>query len=313
MTKKLAIVIVTYNRLEKLKKTLECYNLQTSNFYSLIVVNNNSTDGTKEYLKEWECVEERYKKVVLNLKENIGGSGGFYCGIKEAIEQNVNWIWVADDDAYPESKSIEKFYAYINNVDVSSIAAVCGAVYSDGKIDLCHRKYIKKSFMNRVKFLKCPIEKYSLKSFKINLFSYVGSIINAEAIKSQGNTNKKLFIYYDDTEHSIRLSKYGEFICIPDMKIIHDSGAAEIDKNQMFSWRNYYLIRNRIFLLKEFYYCEAIINSILTIVKSYIKYYFKLKKNYNKQSHKLTITAVKDAWSNNLGKNELYKPGYKIV
>lgn len=315
MKDKLGIVIVTYNRIEKLKKTLECYDIQTRDFNVLIVVNNNSNDGTKEYLEEWGKIDRQYKKIVINLQENMGGSGGFYNGIKKAIEENVDWIWVADDDAYPYNNCVDNFYKFLKGLnDYSSVSAICGSVYSGEDIDLCHRKFIKKSKKTRrIKFINCPKEKYKLKSFEIDLFSYVGSILNSSAIKEIGNTNKDLFIYYDDTEHSIRMKRYGSIVCVPDIKIIHDSGAAEIIENEMFSWRNYYLIRNRVFLLKKFYYFEAIVSSVSIIIKSYIKYYFKLKKNYNRKSHELTITAIKDAWNEKLGRNEVYKPGFKIM
>lgn len=315
MNNKLGIVIVTYNRINKLKKALNCYNIQTEKFDSLIVVNNNSNDGTYEYLNQWSKLNEKYKKIVINLPENIGGSGGFYEGIKKALNENIDWIWLADDDAYPNNDCIDNFYKFLSKVDYKNeISAICGAVYSENKIDLCHRKTIEKSnILNRIKFVKCPIENYENKSFEIDLFSYVGSVVNLKAVKQVGNTNKNLFIYYDDTEHSIRLKEYGKIMCVPDIKIIHDSGAIEITENDMFSWRNYYLIRNRIFLLKKFYYFEAVISSISIVLKSYLKYYLKLKRNYNRNSHKMELTAVKDAWNNNLGRHEIYKPGFKIM
>ena len=39
---KFGIVIVTYNRIDKLKKTLNCYKEQTYLPYSIVVINNQS-------------------------------------------------------------------------------------------------------------------------------------------------------------------------------------------------------------------------------------------------------------------------------
>ena len=50
------VVLVTYNRLDKLKIALECYEKQSYLPKNIIVVNNASTDGTKEYLDEWNGV-----------------------------------------------------------------------------------------------------------------------------------------------------------------------------------------------------------------------------------------------------------------
>lgn len=63
MTSEIGCVLVTYNRIEKLKKTLECYLTQTVPPKYILVVNNCSTDGTGEYLCQWE----RFLRDLKNL------------------------------------------------------------------------------------------------------------------------------------------------------------------------------------------------------------------------------------------------------
>ena len=48
---KYGVVIVTYNRLELLKECLLCIDKQVKKFDSVLIVDNYSTDGTREYLK----------------------------------------------------------------------------------------------------------------------------------------------------------------------------------------------------------------------------------------------------------------------
>lgn len=88
-----AVVIVTYNRLEKLKIALKSYENQIFLPNYLIVVNNCSTDGTKEYLDCWEKEKNTIRKIVINTNENLGGSGGFYIGQKASMKLNVDWIY----------------------------------------------------------------------------------------------------------------------------------------------------------------------------------------------------------------------------
>ena len=87
---KLISVIVTYNRLKKLKNTLAAYENQITHPYELIVVDNFSNDGTSDYLKQWVTIPSKYKKKVKLLDENQGGSGGFYVGEKEAFISSIN-------------------------------------------------------------------------------------------------------------------------------------------------------------------------------------------------------------------------------
>ena len=88
------VVIVTYNRIKLLKECLERVENQTSCVESIVIVNNNSQDGTTEYLAT--LVENR-KYHIVNLHENMGGAGGFYYGVKEALSCSGEWILLIDD------------------------------------------------------------------------------------------------------------------------------------------------------------------------------------------------------------------------
>lgn len=54
MTADYAVVVVTYNRLELLKECLKQVENQTVPAQKIIVVDNASTDGTAEYLREYK-------------------------------------------------------------------------------------------------------------------------------------------------------------------------------------------------------------------------------------------------------------------
>ena len=70
-------MIVTFNRLEKLRKALVCFEQQEVVPVFLLIVDNHSTDGTIEYLQKWEKENGRFERRVLYLDANIGGSGGY--------------------------------------------------------------------------------------------------------------------------------------------------------------------------------------------------------------------------------------------
>ena len=64
------IILVTYQRLHFLKRTLEAINDRTFYPYRLIVVDNNSTDGTQKYLKRQNKIG-RVQECIF-LSENLG-------------------------------------------------------------------------------------------------------------------------------------------------------------------------------------------------------------------------------------------------
>lgn len=304
------VVIVTYNRLEKLEKALLSYEKQTIIPKHILVINNNSTDGTKEYLEQWLKIENKINKRVINLDKNTGGSGGFYEGLKHIIDVECDWVWVADDDAYPAKNAFEIAKKYIDEQDdINKISAICGTVYKgDGKtIDCSHRRKIYTSLFNRIKQPYSKEKNYQQSEFEINGFSYVGTLINKEKLKQTQLTKKDYFIYYDDTEHSYRLSKLGKIICVPSIKVTHD--APHSDMREIVKWKLYYLVRNTLDFIKsnfdDKYFKEQCIEVPLKF-KVAVLLYGKNKK----YGYQMINEAVKDAKAGKTGLHEIYKPGW---
>ena len=109
---KITAVVVTYNRLELLKHGIECLRKQRQ-LSEIIIVNNGSTAGTTEWLKgiggmasQVSTASKEPNIDVIN-QENVGGSGGFYTGIKAAFDDGADWIWCMDDDVFPREDCLD--------------------------------------------------------------------------------------------------------------------------------------------------------------------------------------------------------------
>lgn len=305
----LDIVIVTYNRLDKLKKTLSHYHEQTSRFRSLIVVDNCSTDGTGTFLNEWKKQEADYDKYIITLSENKGGSGGFYEGQRFAMSLGADWVYVADDDAYPNKDMISLFYKSLENSFSNKISAICAKIVNvDGSIAYEHRSRVVYQYNCKFKLVKSKDEDYAKPYFAIDLLSYVGSFLNAESLKIKGLVNPEYFIYADDGEHSLRLKQVGDILCVPQLQIVHDSGqnADKSNSQILVSWRDYYAIRNLLHMIKLHKPIAAVYRTF-----SYLR--MILTGRYScKEERLLIIRAIIDAWLNNLGKRNDYLPGWSI-
>ena len=96
-------VVVTYNRMELLKRNIRCLQ-QNKPISSIVIVNNGSTDGTTEWLAAQEGL------TVIN-QTNVGGAGGFYTGIQYAYQAGADWIWCMDDDVFPRADCLEQLFA----------------------------------------------------------------------------------------------------------------------------------------------------------------------------------------------------------
>lgn len=305
---KLGVVLVTYNRLDKLKIALECYEKQSYLPNQLIVVNNASNDGTTEYLDEWLKKESKFKKEVINLKKNTGGSGGFHEGLKKSLKLNLDYVWVSDDDAFPDKNCFEIANDFLENNSDKDISAICGTVINRGKIDVMHRRRLKKGLLFLFQTFVSKRE-YEKEFFELNLFTYVGTFINVKKMKKEGVTIKDYFIYCDDTEHSYRLSKVGKIYCIPTIKITHDGPLN--NGHDGVTWKLYYGIRNSIDFVKRSFSKRYYIT---------YKFYFRLKYyllttllwNNKIVGYRLINKAIHDGKIGKLGLDDYYKPGFKI-
>lgn len=299
----IGVVIVSFNRLDKLKITLDLFEKQIKKPQYILIVDNASTDGTQQFLDVWKNTNQDYIKYVVNLENNLGGSGGFYTGLEKAAKLEADWIWVSDDDAFPEETALNEADEYLKSHqdELKYISAICGQVINKGRIDLSHRKNLIQRGLN-VNEQFIPESEYAKKEFNLNGFSYVGTIINKSKLKEAGYTLKDYFIWLDDTEHSLRLNKIGRIVCVPAIKIHHD---AEISDHGI-SWKTYYGLRNNADLLRRHF-----------SVWSYNFYCFKkITKAYldgkNTDLSQITIAAITDAKHNRFGIHNTYKPGWNL-
>lgn len=301
----LTLVIVTYNRLEKLKKSLECYERQTVKPDVVIVVDNHCTDGTSEYLNGWLAEEATFKKEVIHSSENLGGAGGFCVGQKLAVEMGSDWVFVADDDAYAEEDMIEEFKKYVETNDCSRVAAICSSVYNmDGSICYFHRERYKIERGSYFVRMNSCEEDYEKKEFDIDILSYVGSFLNTDALKSVGLADSAFFIYSDDTEHSIRLKKWGRIVCVPSIKLVHEGqGGSKKNKPQVY-WGDYYFHRNSLVMYRRLSFLLGLSYFRIYLMSLYVY------RSEPKMKRKVLKDAFWDAYLGRMGKTDKYLPGW---
>lgn len=304
----IGVVIVTYNRIEKLRTALRKFDEQMQLPEYIMVVNNASTDGTEAYLDDWKRAEDaRYRRIVINKDENDGGSGGFFTGLSAASKENAKWIWVSDDDAFPRKDALKNANEFISASERrgdEEIAAVCALVMNHNKPD----KYQSRSFYTkgiRICEKFAGAEEFSKIQFEKNTLTYVGSIINVNKLKMVGLPQKEYFIYYDDTEHGMRLAKTGKIICCTDVIVDHDSPA---DSEEHVTWKTYYCFRNMTDVYRRHFG---------GIYFAFFAFKINIKILYNRITGggnlkiKILEAAYRDALAGRFGMHEVYKPGWK--
>jgi len=104
----ISVIIPTYQRRNKLKSTLESILTQTYSNYEVLIMDDGSTDGTKEMVHSFKD-----SRIFYNWQKNTGGPGNpRNRGIRLA---KGDWIAFLDsDDSWKENK-LNEIYKQIND------------------------------------------------------------------------------------------------------------------------------------------------------------------------------------------------------
>ena len=194
---KITAVVVTFNRLKLLQRVIASLQKQSVHIHDIIIVNNGSTDGTKEWL-------DKQNKLHIIHQENVGGSGGFYRGIQEASKTECDWIWCMDDDVFPSEHCLENLLIYASKDNKIGIACphrlMSGKTFTGEAKTLNLSNPFKDMHDNRL----MPEDVEANETVDIVGMAFEGPLIKKEVVEKIGLPNKELFILYDDTDYSYR-------------------------------------------------------------------------------------------------------------
>lgn len=255
--KRIAAVIVTFNRLNALKEAVE--RSLSEDISQLIIVNNASTDRTREWL---DTLSSNSRVKAIHLPVNIGGAGGFHNGFEHVLKHtDADWLVCFDDDAYPQPGSIARFKSLALPTDVAGVAA---AVYlPDGRISEMNRPShhpfasmgatLKTLFKRRAGFHVCDEDYRRQTPMDIDFSSFVGCFLRVSAIRERiGLPRKELFIYADDIMYTHTIGEHGLRHCFaPMVHFTHDCGTLQ-DQKAVYKplWKAYYTYRNGLELYR---------------------------------------------------------------
>lgn len=244
MNKKVAAIVVTYNRKELLLENIEALRSQTAaDLLDILVIDNASTDGTKQVLEKYISAGTI---IYINTGENLGGAGGFQYGIQYACQQEYSFIWVMDDDCIPSANALEQFLLFDQQCDRKYGFLSSKALWKDG--DICQMNVQRKTVFRDVAAFEEAV-------IQIEMASFVSLFVPCQIIREIGLPIKEFFIWSDDWEYTRRISQRYPCYLITTSNVTHKSASnfganiAKDDKSRLE--RYYYIYRNDVYLYRR--------------------------------------------------------------
>ncbi len=246
-----SIVILSYNRKEDIRESLEklySYNLNNT---EIIVVDNGSSDGSAE------MIESEYPSVrLLKLKENIGVSGynkGF------AISKG-KYILILDDDSFPSENSVKRMIEEFEKDKTIGIIAFDVRNYNS-------YNQVSKQDENKEQEKKTDKKRYLMG------FNGAGAGIRKQLIDKIGGYPDEFFLYWNEMDLSIRVLNEGyKILWVNDIISYHKYSP----KNRDSQRGPFYYTRNLYWIILKYFPLFKGIGKILKLL--YYSVYFGLEQ-----------------------------------
>ncbi|WP_394240598.1 glycosyltransferase family 2 protein [Halopseudomonas laoshanensis] len=295
--KKVYAVVLTYNRKDLLKRSLDAIFSQTRCCDGVIVIDNASSDGTESMLMQAD-----YPGLQLYvLSHNIGASGGFNAGFRMAFQQGADFVWMMDDDviAAPdalaqlleadellESNSTERAFL------LSTAFTESGLITNAPSVDTRRNRIDYESWPLTLEHGVLPVRRAT----------FVSILVPRATLEEYGLPIASMFIWGEDTEFTLRVTAKAPGYIVGKSKVEHlrqESGAisimAETNPARLKYHRHYF--RNEIFVARKYSRNRRLIISIFKQLVLMVR----LLRMHQPQKARIVLQGLSESWRFNPG------------
>lgn len=266
-----SIIIVNLNGKEDLKKCLASILKLNYTNYEIIVVDNNSTDGSIEFM------EKNYPQIIIKkLEKNYGFAYPNNIGVE--LSQGQFLFFLNNDTIITENTISELIDVFQNNNEIGICQSLL--LHPSGEID---------SSGDFLHISGLPYSSKKLVNHNRKIFSARGAalMIRSKLFTQLGGFNKFFFAAFEDVDLCWRSWIYGSQVFLVPKSIVYHKGSEtikKIEKNiQVHSFKN--------FLLLNFFNLET--KKIFSFMFSLPRIFFiKSKSNNLKNMQSPTITYI---------------------
>ena len=225
----ISIIIPSYNRLHTLPRVLDSFAVQSFTDWECIVVDDHSTDATRELVLSYAEKDNRF--VYMLNTHTKGAQGARNCGISAAKGE---WIALFDSDDYAYPNFLEELTKKITDrVDVITSKARMIDANTNERIDIanwCAEGNILSDLLNGKVYV-----------------NYNGTLIRKSALERIGGTDTMCRSHQEYDTH-IRLSQTCTYASTDEVLsdyYLNSADTISVDKTKHFEGYSYILLKHR--------------------------------------------------------------------
>lgn len=238
------VVIVNWNGRRLLDACLDAVSAQTMRADLIVVVDNGSTDGSVEHLRErWPAVR------IVSLDRNVGIAAGNNAGIRAASEAGARFVLLLNNDADMRPPALGELHTALAAGGEGTWAAAPKILYRSepGRIWSAGGAFEWWRGLSRDRGTDEPDRGQYDEPADIDYANTCCLLVRVEAFDRIGLMDEAYFMYYDDSDFSARIRRAGGRIrYVPSAEVLHDVQAtARVAAAAPNFFALYYTTRNR--------------------------------------------------------------------
>jgi GT2 family glycosyltransferase len=220
------VIIVTYNAMKWVERCFTSIR-QSSVPAQCIVIDNGSTDGTQNYIKN------HFPEVDFTQSDiNLGFGKANNIGIEKAYKAGASFLYLMNQDAWLYPNTLEKLIeVYQNHPDQEEIGII-SPIQIDGTekfMDIFLDKYIAHN-CEKTRMISDLYFQTLKPYYEISFVNAAHWFLPRKTIKTVGGFNPYFFHYGEDDEYVNRIHFHKKKIMLaPGSRAVHD-GVQSLDK-----------------------------------------------------------------------------------
>ena len=244
---KIAIILINYNGKEYNEECIKSIFESSYKNLEVIVVDNDSKDGSPELLRE----QFGEKINLIMAGKNLGFSGANNIGIRKAIEDGCDYVVLLNNDTLIDKNLISNM---LNASKEENDAVISPKIYYYDNKDIIWSAGAdmrwKKGVTDQRGINQKDDGSYD-KREKVEFGTGCCLLIPSKVIKEVGYLADDYFLYYEDTDYCMRIREKGFNIVYEPTAVLYHKESASTGGN-LSKLYIYYNTRNRLIFNKRF-------------------------------------------------------------
>jgi rhamnopyranosyl-N-acetylglucosaminyl-diphospho-decaprenol beta-1,3/1,4-galactofuranosyltransferase len=233
-----AAVVITFQRKDMLRQTLEGLAAQERPVDEIVVIDNATTDGTAAML-----AEEFPQVTHLRMEDNIGPAGALQVGFEYVNARGHRWAWTHSDDILAKPEALKTLLATAEQLGDDRLGLLCCW------FEPLSTHYFHNGALWKHRVVQQTWPPVGSPPYPTDVMTFKGALISMEMVAEIGVPVGDYFLMMEEYEYCLRAIRAGfRHYALPVELLV----PLEPEPPGRYPpWRGYYQVRNHLAMVLD--------------------------------------------------------------